>query len=155
MMRRFAASYGIRFQEDGRVDVFPAVEIAVRGKTATGIRALFHIDSGATTSIVPLDDAEVLGIRGGAGKKVFVRGIAGSVLTGFRGQLTFELGAQRFIAPVIFTSGEGIPRILGREGVFARFGLLFDETKKRTAFLDSKRERVAINALFQHVESNI
>lgn len=81
-MSKFVFPYGIRFQEDGRVETFPAAEVFIVGRGKKGIRALFHIDSGATTSIMPSGDADVLGINAERGKKIFVRGIKRSSACG-------------------------------------------------------------------------
>ncbi len=147
-MNRIIAPYGIRFQENGRVDVFPAIEILVHGKGNSGIRALFHVDSGATTSILPLGDAAVLGVSLRGGKRIIIRGIGQNTLLGVRHTITIEFERKRLRTPAIFAAGEGVPRILGREGVFRRFGILFDESKQRTLFLDSREERAVINTLF-------
>lgn len=147
-MSRFVFPYGIRFQENGRLEVFPAVEILVIGLRGRGIRALFHIDSGATTSILPVDDARILGFKTITGKKILVRGIFGESVEGYRRTLTIQFNNARVKIPVIFVKHPSVPRILGREGVFSHFGILFDESKHRTGFLDSQKERTAIDSLF-------
>ena len=57
---KFIFPYGVRFLEDGRVEAFPAADISILGRHGSGIRALFHIDSGATTSVLPAQDAAAL-----------------------------------------------------------------------------------------------
>ena len=69
-MSHFIFPYGIRFQEDGRIHVFPAAELVILGKRGRGIRALFHLDSGATTSMLPASDATALGLTMRTGKKM-------------------------------------------------------------------------------------
>ncbi len=138
--------YGIRFQEDGRIEVFPALEISLLGPKGDGLRLLLHIDSGATTSILPESDAENLKISKKNGKKMLVRGITGSPLTGYRQLVRIQLGTITLKIPVIFVAENAIPRILGREGVFSKFGILFDEAKRRTAFLN---DRTRINSFLQ------
>ena len=136
-MKRLIFLYGIRFQEDGRVDVFPAVEISVLGRRGKGMYAAFHIDSGATTSIVPLSDAAVLGLPVDQGKRTFVRGISGEPLQGYRHIVAVRLGEEKLRIPFIFVDDRQVPRILGREGVFTSFAVVFDEVRRRTAFFDS------------------
>jgi hypothetical protein len=41
-----------------------------------------------------------------------------------------------------------MPRILGREGVFSQFGIMFDEAKHRVVFLEERIERATIDSLF-------
>jgi len=146
---KFIFPYGVKFQEDSQVAIFPAVEILVLGRHETGIRALFHIDSGATTSILPASDAEVLGIDVKTGKKVLVRGIAGESFIGYRHLINVSLNQLKIKIPVVFVENVFVPRILGREGIFSQFGILFDEPKTRTAFFDFKEERKTIDSLFE------
>ena len=146
-MNRYTFPYGIRFQEDSRIEVFPAVELSVTGRAGKGIRAVFHIDSGATTSALPFGDATVLGLNLKDGKKTLIRGITDVPLIGYRHIVKVQLGSRRLVIPMLFAQLESFPRILGREGVFSAFGILFDETRQRTGFLDARKERETLNAL--------
>lgn len=145
-MTKFIFPYGIRFQEDGRTDLFPAGEFFILGYRNKGIRAIFHIDSGATTSILPASDASTLGIKLETGQKMFVRGFMGEPATGYRHFIKIKSGAMTIRIPIIFVSGVAVPRILGREGVFTQFSILFDDMRRRTAFLDAHKEQKGIDA---------
>lgn len=145
-MSRFIFPYGIRLLEDGRIEVFPAAEIFVGGHKGRGMRTTFHIDSGATTSIMPSADALLFGIRLKQGKKMLVRGISGIPLVGYRHILTFQFDGAAIKAPVLFVEENKVPRVLGREILFPHFGIVFDELKKRVAFLDERKD---IDALFE------
>lgn len=147
-MRRLIFPYGVRFQENGQIEIFPAVEIYILGHRGKGIRALFHIDSGATTSILPESDGDVLEIDIKRGKKMLVRGISNETMVGYRHLIDVQFSQLKMKIPVIFVERILVPRILGREGIFPRFGILFDEAKQRTSFLDSEKERKIIDALF-------
>lgn len=147
-MSRYSFPYGIRFREDTRVEVFPAVELAVHGKKGKGIAAVFHIDSGATTSALPTIDADALGINLLEGKRTIVRGVSDKGLIGYRHTVTIAFRNTKLKVPVIFAPLSSFPRILGREGVFDRFGIIFDEARQRTGFLDARKERKAIDSLF-------
>lgn len=147
-MKRFSFPYGIRFQENGRIESFPAIELSVLGRREAGIRAIFHIDSGATTSVLPEGDAEVLGINIKDGKEMIVRGISGEIFRGYRHLIDIQFNQLKIKIPVIFIKDIFVPRVLGREGVFPRFGILFDEQKQKTAFLDNETERKIIDSLF-------
>ena len=139
--------YGIRFREDSRLEAFPAAEVFVLGAGGKGIRAVFHIDSGATISIAPASDASVLGIDLAAGSRIVIRGVGDERFEGYRHNLRLKIGEGVVIkAPVVLVEHQGIPRILGREGIFPQFGILFDESKHRTAFLRSRTGRRKIDA---------
>jgi len=148
-MSRHIAPYGIRFREDARIEVFPAVEVLIFGTRERGLRATFHIDSGATVSILPLSDASVLGVATASGRGMLVRGISGDPLIGHRANIKLQIGSfGRIAVPVLFVDSVEVPRILGREGIFDRYGILFDEMQRRTGWFDAK-ERRAMNGLFK------
>ena len=146
-MTRMVFPYGIRFQEDGRIDLFPAGEFFILGRGNRGIRAIFHIDSGATTSILPASDARVLGIKAESGQKMLVRGFMGEPTVGYQHSIKIKSGTVTICIPIIFVEGATVPRILGREGVFVQFSILFDEARKRTALLDAYKEEKRSEAL--------
>jgi hypothetical protein len=148
-MSAFIFPYGIRLQENSRIEVFPAADITILGKSGRGIRAVFHIDSGATTSILPAGDAAVLGTDLSRDTKMIVRGLGDAAFIGYKHKIRFMLGNFSVVAPAIFVERSDIPRILGREGIFPRFGIIFDEAKRRSAFLDVKEERKRIDSMFQ------
>lgn len=141
-------SYGIRFQDDGRLDVFPALDAEILGRGDRGVRAVFVIDSGATTSLIPRGDADLLGISFSAGKKIIVRGVGDSVFFGYVHSLRICFAGQIFRAPFIIADRFDSPHILGREGIFSRFGIMFHEAGRRTAFLNTKTEKRAISSVF-------
>ncbi len=148
-MKPVILPYGIRFQEDGHIETFPAAEINILGRGSKGIRAILHIDSGASTSLLPKSDAEVLGLDLSDGQRVIVRGVGEVILTGYRHIVRFNFDGRTFTAPVIISDQNNVPRVLGREEIFKRFGIVFDEARKRTAFLDERSQRKIIDALFR------
>ncbi len=108
---------------------------------------MFHLDSGASTSILPITDADALGIKLNQSKKILVRGFAGESSVGYRSSISLKIGILRLATPVVFVDAF-TQRILGREGVFPKFAIIFDELKQRTGFLDSKKNRAAVDAIF-------
>lgn len=142
--------YGIRLSADGRIETLPVAEIKVqRTNDARFFFGIFLVDSGATTTFLPATDAVALGLTLALGKKVLVRGITGRPLIGYRHDvvLTIQDTAIERV-PVIFAKRHDTPRVLGREGVFGRFGILFDEARRRTALLDVRKDRPRIDAAF-------
>lgn len=139
--------YGIRFQEDGKLDIFPAAEISILGERDHGVRAMFLLDSGATTSILPIGDADALEIKINNNSKMFVRGFSGEEAVGYKHEVSLALDGTRLKVPVIFVDA-AVPRVLGREGIFAKFSIIFDESARRTGFFNASREKKIINRLF-------
>jgi hypothetical protein len=147
-MTRYSFPYGIRFREDRQIELFPAAELSIKGRGTRGIRATFHLDSGATISVLPASDAKALGIPLRRGSKMDVRSVSGETLSGYQHTIAVMLGGTRLTIPVIFVEQVLVPRILGRDGIFPRFAIVFDEARRRVAFIDGNTERQVIDTLF-------
>jgi hypothetical protein len=146
---KIVVPYGIRLSADGKIEVMPVVEARIKhsdkNKTILGI---FLIDSGATTTLLPSTDAQALGLIITSGVKVAVGGVTGHYLVGYRHEISLEIqGCLIDRVPVVFAKNRNVPRVLGREGIFSRFAIVFDEARKRTAFLDAHKEKKQIEAL--------
>lgn len=139
--------YGIRFQEDGKLDIFPVAEVSILGERSEGIRAMFLLDSGATTSILPIGDADALGIKINKNVQMVVRGFSGEEAIGYKHVVSIALNGTQLKIPVIFVDA-AVPRVLGREGIFAKFSIIFDESARRTGFFNAPREKKMMNKLF-------
>ena len=136
-MKSILFPYGIRFQEDGKIAVFPAAEARIKGITDESLLGTFLIDTGATISVLPAGDAEVLGINLQKSTKIVIRGLGATDFLGFRHTVFCEIGKYTIKLPVVFIDHPATLRILGREGLFEKFLIVFDEQKQRTLFFDS------------------
>lgn len=146
-MKSIVFPYGIRFQEDNKIAVFPAAKAHIRGsQSSETLYGIFLIDSGATMSVLPVSDAELLGIKLSNGKKTVVRGLGATDFLGYRHVITCTFEHSTLRLPVVFIDHPATLRILGREGLFEKYLIVFDELKRRTLFLDPK-ERTRINKL--------
>lgn len=105
---------------------FPVIEIGVSSKTKH-LRIDILIDSGATLSVFRSEIAEELGIIIEQGEEIFLGGVGGRI-RGFRHLLKFDIANKELRVPVVF-SDEYLVRfnLLGREGVFKNFKILFNE----------------------------
>jgi hypothetical protein len=68
-------------------------------------------------------------------------------MDGYRHLVKIQLGETTLKVPVIFVEKQAVPRVLGREGVFPLFGILFDEEKRRVMFFDGEKDRPLIDSL--------
>ncbi len=127
--------YGITLKEDGVIDVFPAAEVCFPMEDGGRLSLFFLIDSGAHISAMPLSDAAVLGIDVAAGEPMFVSGIGGAPVRGWRHTLPLFLKEERIRIPMAFLDLDNSPRVLGRAGVFDRYAVVFEEDKRRTGLL--------------------
>jgi hypothetical protein len=107
-----------------------------------------HIDSGATISVLPASDAKALGIPLRRGKKIAVGGITGEPIMGYQHTIAVMFESEKLKIPVVFIEHESVPRILGRDGIFTSFMIVFDEAHRRVAFVDSADGRDARQAVF-------
>ncbi len=137
------APYGIRFEEDGRIGTFPAVLVSFqKNRQGEDLQSILLIDSGATVSTLPASDAAALGYVLDEGERTLIRGF-GSALEGFRHTLTCTVGNTVLQVPVVFVDYPGVPRILGRAGIFNQFTIVFEERKNRTGFLEHTSKQAA------------
>ena len=127
--------YGIMLQEGGKVALFPAAELAFQTKEGDAVSLFLILDSGASISALPKSDAMTFGIDVESGIPTAVSGIEGKPIEGWRHELLVRIGGERVVIPFLFLGTDDAPRILGREGVFDRYAVVFEETKRRTALL--------------------
>jgi hypothetical protein len=94
------------------------------------------VDSGAVTSALPKSDASAFGMDPEAGRAQAIVGIEGITIKGWEHIARIRLGDERLDIPLLFVDSDKAPRVLGREGMFDRFTIVFDEAKRRTGLLD-------------------
>ena len=93
------------------------------------------IDSGAYMTALPKSDAEPLGVIVEKGKLTLVGGISGASVRGWRHDISVRFGGSLIKLPIVFIDDDNAPRVLGRAGVFDKFTIVFEESRKRTGFL--------------------
>lgn len=152
MSKSVVFPHGITLREGGRVDTFPAVEVSFEGKKGDWLSLFLVIDSGAMISALPASDAEVFGVNIHTGSEMKIYGIGQESIIGWRHKAKVRLGGNELFLPVVFLDHYNGPRILGREAIFDKFLILFNESRQRTGFISegSKEER-SINAIIDEV----
>jgi hypothetical protein len=68
-------------------------------------------------------------------------------MDGYRHLVKIQLRNMILKVPVIFVGKPTVSRVLGREGVFPLFGILFDEGKRRVIFFDGGKDRPLIDSV--------
>lgn len=129
--------YGITLRKDGAFDTFPAAEVGFLTKENEWLTLFLLIDSGATVSALPKDDASVFDISLKEGKRIDIVGVSGESLMGWQHEITVRLGKEKRKIPIVFLNSQNAPRILGRVGVFPDYTIVFEENKKRTGLIDA------------------
>lgn len=128
--------YGIRLRQGGAIDTFPAAEITFFSIEGEKLSLLLLIDSGAAISALPSTDAPFLGIDAEKGIPMRIAGIDGKIIKGWKHELPVGVGEESVQLPLVFLENKDAPRVLGREGVFDRFLVVFEESKDRTGLIE-------------------
>lgn len=120
--------------------LFPAAELAFQTKEGDVVSLFLILDSGASISALPKSDALTFGIDVEAGIPTAVSGIEGKSIEGWRHELLVRIGRERIVIPFLFLGTDDAPRILGREGVFDRYTVIFEESKRRTGLFTTETQ---------------
>tara|TARA_Y100000310_G_scaffold301013_1_gene337114 strand:+ start:367 stop:798 length:432 start_codon:yes stop_codon:yes gene_type:complete len=112
----------------------PSIPVTLIGNSPIRIEFMALIDSGADLSIIPQDVAELINLDL-SGEKDKSRGIGGEVeVVNSKMKIHIEKKHERYLleVPVQVVLGESkIPIILGREGFFDHFKIIFDQRNER------------------------
>jgi hypothetical protein len=127
--------YGITFSGEGSLKTFPAAKVDFLNGQGEWFTLFLLIDSGASVSVLPKVDAELFGIELKAGKPAAVAGVGADQIRGWQHTLRARLTDKAVKIPVIFLDTDQAPRILGRQDVFPRYTLIFEEKRRRSALL--------------------
>ena len=130
--------YGITIEENGHLHLFPAAEAGFPSKDGGWFTLFLLVDSGAVTSALPKHDASAFGIDPETGQERAIAGIEGVAMKGWEHVVRIRLGDDLLDIPLLFVDSDKAPRVLGREGIFDRFTIIFEETRRRTGLLDPK-----------------
>lgn len=137
MSESFVFPYGITLQEEGVIDTFPVAEVFFLSKEDGWLSLFLLIDSGAAISALPKTDAPTFDILPESGIPISILGIGESRTKGWRHELSVRFRTKVRKIPFIFLDNERAPRVLGREGVFSNFTIVFEEKGGRSGFLGS------------------
>lgn len=95
------------------------------------IRAQALVDSGATISVFGKETAEALGVEIETGEKTILGGVGGRIV-GYIHKLRVRTADKKFICPIVFSQEYFVSfNLLGREEVFKRFEITFEENRER------------------------
>lgn len=121
---------------DGTQVKTPSIPISLKGNLQTSFEVIALLDSGADISVIPKDFAELLGLNL-EGERTKAFGIGGEVQSiETKVYLSISKGHEKynFQIPVKVILGEyDFPVILGREGFFDKFIIIFDQDKQRVS----------------------
>ncbi len=130
--------YGITMEESGNLAVFPAATIHVKSKEGEELSLIMLVDSGASVSAVPSSLAPLLGINLKKGKPLIIYGISGKKIRAWQHEVLVRLGTSEIKLPLAFLTNNNAPRVLGRDGIFNYFTIVFEESRTCSSFIDNE-----------------
>ena len=93
------------------------------------------VDSGATFSILSVDDAHRIGIEWDKGRRQMIVVGDGSYIPTYFHDLSLQIGSYEVIAPIGFSERLGVGfNILGRTGIFDQFQVCFNDHFRKVTF---------------------
>jgi predicted aspartyl protease len=108
----------------------PIIPISINGH-----KLWVFVDSGATFSILTVDEGERIGIDWQSGRRQMIVVGDGSYIPTFFHDLRLQIGASQITAPIGFSERLGVGfNLLGRMGVFNQFEVCFNDHTRRVTF---------------------
>lgn len=98
-------------------------------------RVWVFVDTGATFTILNIDDAHRMGIEWDRGRSQMIVVGDGSFIPTYFHDLSIQIGQWQMTAPVGFSERLGVGfNLLGRTGVFDRFQVCFNDRARKVTF---------------------
>ena len=110
--------------------LMPIVPISIHGH-----RLWVFVDSGATFSMLTVDEAARIGIDWRTGRHQMIVVGDGSYIPTFIHDLPVQIGGMQITAPIGFSERLGVGfNLLGRTGVFNQFEVCFNDHARKVTF---------------------
>jgi len=110
--------------------LMPIIPILIEGH-----KLWTFVDSGATFSILSIDDAHRIGIEWDKGRRQMIVVGDGSYIPTYFHDLPLQIGSYEVIAPIGFSERLGVGfNILGRTGIFDQFQVCFNDHVRKVTF---------------------
>ncbi len=111
----------------------PVASVSVRSLRGSWFPAVMYVDSGADLTLVPRDFGLLLGMD--LSKHVgTITGVTGNLLRVSLQQTKFKIGGTVAKAKFAVASRNDVPYLLGRQGLFRHFKIIFQEYKALVRF---------------------
>lgn len=110
--------------------LMPIIPVSINGH-----KLWVFVDSGATFSMLSVDEAVRLGIDWQSGRRQMIVVGDGSYIPTFIHDLPVQIGDRRISAPIGFSERLGVGfNLLGRSGVFEHFEVCFNDHSRKVTF---------------------
>ena len=108
----------------------PIIPVSIHGH-----KLWVFVDSGATFSMLTVDEAERIGIDWQSGWRQMIVVGDGSYIPTFFHDLSVQIGDTQITAPIGFSERLGVGfNLLGRTGVFNQFEVCFNDHARKVTF---------------------
>lgn len=135
MSFKFPYQYGY---VDGHKIPYPVISLQLQ--TIRGNRDYFFIfDSGADLCTLPHYMIKLLGLEKSKLKKNKSQGVGKKLVNTLEGEIQINFCNKKFPILCSFTLHDKTPLLLGKQGIFDRFNIKFDNDQKNTVFTLKKR----------------
>lgn len=108
----------------------PEITIRLKGDKGQETSAKVLLDSGAVVSTLPITYVDILGKDISDAKRIVLRGFGDARTFGYMSNMTLLIKNKEYTVPVVFSEGETTKKILGRNGFFDQFTIIFDHKDK-------------------------
>ena len=132
-MKRYTFKYSPEPSRRGII-YRPVAYVHVRSLDGVWYRFYPYVDSGADTSLFSRGDASLLKLRLHDGEYSPIMGIGRVMMPAYLHVVKMRIGDVVFDVRAAFADSDEVPRLLGREDVFKRFRVTFDEADLQTVF---------------------
>ena len=110
--------------------VMPIIPVLIEGH-----KIWAFVDSGATFSIMSVDEARRIGIEWENGRRQMIVVGDGSFIPTYFHELELQIADYKIIAPIGFSERLGVGfNILGRTGIFNHFEVCFNDHIRKLSF---------------------
>ncbi len=111
----------------------PIIDLEIQDARGSFAPFSLCVDSGAVVSLLPRSAAQYLGLDPSAGRPIELGGVGQRGLRAQLHELTIRLvGMPMVTVPFAVAEQENVPGLLGRLGVFDRFEITFDPSRRET-----------------------
>ena len=115
------------------VDSQPIVEVLIRDKNGRWNRFLAYVDSGAAVTVLTRDDANRVGLILENGKRINLYGVSG-VIPAYLHAVKIKVADRILHIRVAFSTSNETPRLIGRQGLFDKFVVCFNDKRRIVSF---------------------
>ncbi|MBI4009094.1 hypothetical protein HY357_02580 [Candidatus Roizmanbacteria bacterium] len=133
----FKFPYQFRLVDNLKIP-YPIVTIYL--ETIRGRRAFsFIMDTGADSMTLPYYMITLLGIKKESLIGSESQGIGKELVKTWEGKININFCERQFAIHCSFTDNNKTPLLLGKEDIFAKFNVVFDNDKQQTIFAERKQ----------------